>query len=179
MPARFIREAKAASALNHPNIITVHDIGESAGTYFIVSVPSRARRYARWPGRPLDVTTAMDIGIQIASALAEAHRAGIVHRDLKPDNVMVRASGLVKLLDFGIARLSRPVEAEVTVTAMPGQTQGGMLIGTPQYMSPEQARGLEIDQQTDLFSFGAILYNCCRGRRRLPPTPSRTSSSRY
>ena len=162
--ARFIREAKAASALNHPNIITIHDIGDAAGTYFIAYefVDGRTLRdVAR--SAPLDAATAIDIGIQVASALADAHRAGIVHRDLKPDNVMIRATGLVKLLDFGIARLARPAEADVTVTAMPGQTLGGMLIGTPQYMSPEQARGLEVDQQTDLFSFGALLYELLSG----------------
>ena len=162
--ARFIREAKAASALNHPNIITIHDIGDAAGTYFIAYefVDGRTLRdVAR--SAPLDAATAIDIGIQVASALADAHRAGIVHRDLKPDNVMIRATGLVKLLDFGIARLSRPAEADVTVTAMPGQTLGGMLIGTPQYMSPEQARGLDVDQQTDLFSFGALLYELLSG----------------
>ena len=163
--ARFIREARAASALNHPNIITIHDIGDAAGTYFIAYefVDGRTLRdVAR--SAPLDAATAIDIGIQVASALADAHRAGIVHRDLKPDNVMIRATGLVKLLDFGIARLSRPAEADVTsVTAMPGQTLGGMLIGTPQYMSPEQARGLEVDQQTDLFSFGALLYELLSG----------------
>ena len=162
--ARFIREARAASALNHPNIITIHDIGDAAGTHFIAYefVDGRTLRdVAR--SAPLDAATAIDIGIQVASALAEAHRAGIVHRDLKPDNVMIRATGLVKLLDFGIARLSRPAETDVTVTAMPGQTLGGMLIGTPQYMSPEQARGLEVDQQTDLFSFGALLYELLSG----------------
>jgi serine/threonine protein kinase len=162
--ARFIREAKAVSALNHPNIITIHDIGDAAGTYFIAYefVDGRTLRdLAR--SAPLDAATAIDIGIQVASALADAHRAGIVHRDLKPDNMMIRATGLVKLLDFGIARLSRPAEADVTVTAMPGQTLGGMLIGTPQYMSPEQARGLEVDQQTDLFSFGALLYELLSG----------------
>ena len=162
--ARFIREAKAASALNHPNIITIHDIGDAAGTYFIAYefVDGRTLRdVAR--SAPLDAATAIDIGIQVASALADAHRAGIVHRDLKPENVMIRATGLVKLLDFGIARLARPAEADVTVTAMPGQTLGGMLIGTPQYMSPEQARGLEVDQQTDLFSFGALLYELLSG----------------
>jgi len=162
--ARFVREAKAASALNHPNIITIHDIGEAAGTHFIAYefVDGRTLRdVAR--GAPLDAATAIDIGIQVASALADAHRAGIVHRDLKPDNVMIRATGLVKLLDFGIARLSRPAETDVTVTAMPGQTLGGMLIGTPAYMSPEQARGLEVDQQTDLFSFGALLYELLSG----------------
>ena len=163
--ARFIREARAASALNHPNIITIHDIGDAAGTHFIAYefVDGRTLRdVAR--SAPLDAATAIDIGIQVASALAEAHRAGIVHRDLKPDNVMIRATGLVKLLDFGIARLSRPAQSDITsATAMPGQTVGGMLIGTPQYMSPEQARGLEVDSQTDLFSFGALLYELLSG----------------
>jgi serine/threonine protein kinase/Tfp pilus assembly protein PilF len=163
--ARFIREARASSALNHPNIITIHDIGDAAGTYFIAYefVDGRTLRDLAGSG-PLDAATAIDIGIQVASALADAHRAGIVHRDLKPDNVMIRATGLVKLLDFGIARLSRPAETDVTsMTAMPGQTRSGMLIGTPQYMSPEQARGLEVDQQTDLFSFGALLYELLSG----------------
>ncbi len=162
--ARFFREARAASALNHPNIITIHDIGDAAGTHFIAYefVDGRTLRdVAR--SAPLDAATAIDISIQVASALADAHRAGIVHRDLKPDNVMIRATGLVKLLDFGIACLSRPAETDVTVTAMGGPTLGGMLIGTPQYMSPEQARGLEVDQQTDLFSFGALLYELLSG----------------
>ena len=163
--ARFIREARAASALNHPNIITIHDIGDAAGTHFIAYefVDGRTLRdVAR--SAPLDAATAIDIGIQVAEALAEAHRAGIVHRDLKPDNVMIRSTGPVKLLDFGIARLSRPAGSDVTsATAMPGQTVSGMLIGTPQYMSPEQARGLEVDPQTDLFSFGALLYELLSG----------------
>ena len=162
--ARFIREARAASALNHPNIITIHDVGEATGTHFIAYefVDGRTlREVAR--SAPLDAATAIDIGIQVASALADAHRAGIVHRDLKPDNVMIRSTGLVKLLDFGIARLSKPAETNDTVTAMPGQTVSGMLIGTPQYMSPEQARGLEVDHQTDLFSFGAMLYELLSG----------------
>ena len=164
--ARFIREARASSALNHPNIITIHDIGDAAGTYFIAYefVDGRTLRDLAGSG-PLDAATAIDIGIQVASALADAHRAGIVHRDLKPDNVMIRATGLVKLLDFGIARLARPAETDLTwMTAMPGQTRSGMLIGTPQYMSPEQARGLDVDQQTDLFSFGALLYELLSGR---------------
>src|SRR5262245_33045425 len=113
--ARFIREARAASALNHPNIITIHDIGDAAGTHFIAYefVDGRTlREVAR--RAPVDVATVTDIGIQVTSALDEAHRAGIVHRDLKPDNVMIRHTGLVKLLDFGIARLSRPAEADVT-----------------------------------------------------------------
>ena len=169
-----VREAKAASALNHPNIITIHDIGDAAGTHFIAYefVDGRTLRdIAR--SAPLDPATAIDIGIQVVSALADAHRAGIVHRDLKPDNVMIKATGLVKLLDFGIARLSRPVDADATVAAMPGQTVSGMLIGTPQYMSPEQARGLEVDQQTDLFSFGALLYELLSGTS---PFAARTPS---
>jgi serine/threonine protein kinase len=131
--ARFIREAKAASALNHPNIITIHDIGDAAGTHFIAYEFVDGRTLRDFAGgAPLDAAMAIDIGIQMASALADAHRAGIVHRDLKPDNVMIRATGLVKVLDFGIARLARPAETDGTVTAMPGQTRGGMLIGTPQ-----------------------------------------------
>ena len=162
--ARFIREARAASALNHPNIITIHDIGDAADTRFIAYEFVDGRTLRDITRRaPLDVATAIDIGIQVTSALAEAHLAGIIHRDLKPDNVMVRPTGLVKLLDFGIARLSRPAEADVTKLAMPGQTVGGMLIGTPQYMSPEQARGLEVDHRTDLFSFGAMLYELLSG----------------
>ena len=163
--ARFIREARAASALNHPNIITIHDIGDAAGTHFIACefVDGRTLRDAARSAK-LDVATVVDIGIQVTSALAEAHRAGIVHRDLKPDNVMIRQDGLVKLLDFGIARLARPADADVTTAAAaPGQTASGMLIGTPQYMSPEQARGLEVDGQTDLFSLGAVLYELLSG----------------
>jgi TolB-like protein len=138
---------------------------DAGGTHFIAYefVDGRTLRdVAR--SAALDTGTAIDIGIQVASALAEAHGAGIVHRDLKPENVMIRATGLVKLLDFGIARLSRPAKSDVTsVTAMPGQTLGGMVIGTPQYMSPEQARGLDVDQQTDLFSLGALLYELLSG----------------
>jgi eukaryotic-like serine/threonine-protein kinase len=163
--ARFIREAKSASALNHPNIITVYDIGETAGTHFIAyeSVDGKTlREFAN--GSPVSVASALEIGIQIASALVDAHGAGIVHRDLKPDNVMVRASGLVKLLDFGIARLSRPTESVSTsAAALHGQTQSGMLIGTPQFMSPEQARGTEVNHQTDIFSFGVMLYELLSG----------------
>src|SRR5262245_30993179 len=125
--ARFTREARAASALNHPNIVTIHDIGNAAGTQFIVYefVDGRTLRDLT-RSAPLDAATAIEISIQVASALAEAHDAGIVHRDLKPENVMVRATGLVKLLDFGIARLSRPSEMDLTETVMVGQTLGGV-----------------------------------------------------
>jgi serine/threonine protein kinase/Flp pilus assembly protein TadD len=165
---RFIREAKAASALNHPNIITVYDIGESAGTHFIAYEFIEGRTLREFANsRPLSVAATLEIGTQIASALVEAHGAGIVHRDLKPDNVMIRTSGLVKLLDFGIARLTRPVETpetDGTVTSLNDRTQDGALIGTPQFMSPEQARGTEVNHQTDIFSFGAILYELLSGQ---------------
>jgi serine/threonine-protein kinase len=162
---RFIREARSASALNHPNIITVYDIGEAAGTPFIAyefidgtTLSERVRNAS------LNVASSLEIAIQIASALVEAHHAGIVHRDLKPDNVMIRPTGLVKLLDFGIARLSRPaVPAHDAATGIQLQTQLGLLIGTPLFMSPEQARGTDVDHQTDIFSFGAVLYEMLSG----------------
>ena len=162
---RFVREAKSASALNHPNIITVYDIGEAAGTPFIAyefidgtTLSERVRNAS------LNIASSLEIAIQIASALVEAHHAGIIHRDLKPDNVMIRPTGLVKLLDFGIARLSRPAEpGHDATTGMQAQTQLGVLIGTPLFMSPEQARGTEVDHQTDIFSFGAVLYEMLSG----------------
>jgi eukaryotic-like serine/threonine-protein kinase len=162
---RFIREAKSASALNHPNIITVYDIGEAAGTPFIAyefvdgTTLSERVRHAS-----LNIESSLEIAIQIASALVEAHHAGIIHRDLKPDNVMIRPTGLVKLLDFGIARLSRPAEpGHDAATGMQVQTHLGLLIGTPLFMSPEQARGTDVDHQTDIFSFGAVLYEMLSG----------------
>jgi serine/threonine-protein kinase len=162
---RFIREAKSASALNHPNIITVYDIGAADGTPFIAyefidgtTLSERVRNAS------LNIASSLEIAIQIASALVEAHHAGIIHRDLKPDNVMVRPTGLVKLLDFGIARLSRPAEPDRdAVTGMQVQTQVGVLIGTPLFMSPEQARGTDVDHRTDIFSFGAVLYEMLSG----------------
>ena len=164
--ARFIREAKAASALNHPNIITVYNIGDAADTHFIAYEFVDGKTLREFASdSPVSITSAVEIAIQIGSALVEAHGAGIVHRDLKPDNVMIRTSGLIKLLDFGIARLTSPVESTSTsVTVIHARTESGLLIGTPQFMSPEQARGIEVNQQTDLFSFGAILYELLSGR---------------
>ncbi len=163
--SRFVREAKSASALNHPNIITIHEIGESDGTHFIATEfidGKTLNEYAK--ANPLNYTAALEIAIQVASALDEAHQAGIVHRDIKPDNVMVRANGLTKILDFGIAKLSTPTESnEEAATAIQAQTQAGMIIGTPQFMSPEQARGRDVDHQTDIFSFGVVLYEMLSG----------------
>ena len=164
---RFIREAKSASALNHPNIITIHEIGESAGTHFIATEfidGKTLNEYAK--AKSPDIKSVLDIAIQVASALDEAHRAGIVHRDIKPDNVMIRASGLVKILDFGIAKsLVETSSDEEAATAIQAQTQAGMIVGTPNFMSPEQARGKCVDHQTDIFSFGVVLYEMLSGEQ--------------
>jgi serine/threonine-protein kinase len=163
---RFEREAVAASALNHPNIITIYEIGESEGTHFIATELIDGKtlgEYAR--AHRLDDKAVLEIAIQIASALTEAHEAGIVHRDIKPDNVMVRPNGLVKILDFGIAKLSAPSESSAeAATAIKSSTQAGMIIGTASYMSPEQAAGRAVDARSDIFSFGVVLYEMLSGR---------------
>ncbi|MEJ7700665.1 MAG: serine/threonine-protein kinase [Pyrinomonadaceae bacterium] len=162
---RFVREAKSASALNHPNIITIHEIGESDGTHFIATEfidGKTLNEYAK--SNPLNFKSALEIAIQIASALDEAHAAGIVHRDIKPDNVMIRENGLAKILDFGIAKLSAPLESDAeAATAIKSGTSPGMIIGTANYMSPEQAKGQTVDARTDIFSFGVVLYEMLAG----------------
>ncbi len=159
---RFIREAKAASALNHPNIITVYDVGTDSDTPFIAYeyVDGVTLRELAGRGGP-SLSATLEIAIQVVSALAEAHQAGIVHRDLKPDNVMVRSSGLVKLLDFGLARLAMP--ARGSGDDQQGHTQPGLIVGTPRFMSPEQARATDVDHRTDIFSFGVLLYEMLTG----------------
>ncbi len=163
--SRFVREAKSASALNHPNIITIHEIGESDGTHFIATEFIDGKTLGDYKqANLLNYKSALEIAIQVASALDEAHQAGIVHRDIKPDNIMIRANGLAKILDFGIAKLSAPTESgEDAVTAIQSQTQAGMIIGTPNYMSPEQARGKGVNHQIDIFSFGVVLYEMLSG----------------
>jgi len=166
---RFVREAKSASALHHPNIITIYEINESDGTHFIATEfidGKTLNEYAK--SKRLKFKSALKIAIQIASALDEAHSAGIVHRDLKPDNVMVRPNGLVKILDFGIAKLSSSnnqsnLDTEAA-TAIKSGTTPGMIIGTANYMSPEQAKGREVDGRSDIFSFGVCLYEMLTGR---------------
>ena len=168
---RFIHEARAASALNHPNIITVHDIVQEAGVDFIVMeylAGKTLETVIRRKGMPIG--EALRCGVQMADALATAHQAGIIHRDLKPANVMVSDSGLVKVLDFGLAKLSeRPATARhgETRTAMTGEplTDKGTILGTVNYMSPEQAQGKAVDARSDIFSFGAVLYEMLTGRR--------------
>jgi len=166
---RFEREAQAASALNHPNILTIHECGRVDDLHFIVSefVDGSTLRQKLSNGR-LALNTILALAPQIAGALDVAHSAGIIHRDVKPENVMIRNDGLVKILDFGIAKLSPappgPTGAESTLLTVPG-----LLIGTVAYMSPEQATGKELDRRTDLFSFGgAVLYEMTTGSAPFP-----------
>ncbi len=165
---RFVTEAKAASALNHPNIITIHEIGESEGRHFITTeyIEGRTLRQAIAAGK-LSALASIDIASQIASALAAAHQAGIVHRDIKPENVMIRPDGIVKVLDFGLAKLTEryvPETDSEARTAALLDTDPGMVLGTATYMSPEQARGLRMDGRTDIFSLGVVLYEMVTGR---------------
>ena len=165
---RFVQEAKATSALNHPNIITLHEISEIDNIHFIVTEFIEGKTLnERLEKKSFSVDVALEIGIQIASALQAAHSVCIVHRDIKPENIMIRPDGLVKILDFGIAKLiekkTEALEAEAANTTL-AQTAFGMIIGTAPYMSPEQARGQQTDARTDLWSFGVVLYEMLAGK---------------
>ncbi|MBV8867272.1 MAG: serine/threonine-protein kinase [Acidobacteriaceae bacterium] len=162
--ARFRREAKAASALNHPNIMTIYEIGEVDGVWFIAAefIEGVTLRERLATGK-LEVRETIEIAVQSASALNAAHQAGIVHRDIKPENIMVRGDGLVKVVDFGLARMEN-VEKQPAAD----MSQAGALIGTPRYMSPEQARGQKLDARTDVFSLGAVVYEMATGRPAFP-----------
>ena len=164
---RFEQEARAASALNHPNIVTIHDIGRQDGTPYLAMelVDGKTLRELLDAG-PLSSKKTLAIAAQIADGLAKAHGAGIVHRDLKPENIMVTGDGLVKILDFGLAKLVTPAETtDATATAVMPGTHPGMVLGTAGYMSPEQARGAQVDFRSDQFALGSVLYEMITGKR--------------
>jgi len=168
---RFEREARAVSALNHPNICTLYDVGSQDGTDFLVMEYLEGETLAaRLEKGPLPLEQVLKIGMEMASALAKAHRQGIVHRDLKPGNIILTKSG-AKLLDFGLAKATVPPAVEAALTAATRNspiTQQGAIVGTFQYMSPEQVEGKEADPRSDIFSFGAVLYEMLTGRRAFP-----------
>src|SRR5271163_919745 len=165
---RFEREAKTISSLNHPHICVLHDVGQQDGIDYLVMEciegESLAKRLEKGP-LPLDQVLRM--GMQIADALDKAHRSGVVHRDLKPGNIMLTPTG-AKLLDFGLAKATAPLSSAATLTAATRNspvTEQGTIVGTFQYMSPEQIEGRELDGRSDIFSFGAVLYEMLTGQR--------------
>jgi serine/threonine protein kinase len=167
---RFTQEAKAASALNHPNILTVYEIGEVEGKNYIATelIDGQTVREHLSYKESLQLNTILKIGVQVAEALWAAHQAGIIHRDIKPENIMLRKDRYAKVLDFGLAKLTEQhtpdlVDPEAS-TRFVVKTDPGVVMGTAIYMSPEQARGLEVDARTDIFSLGVVLYELVAGR---------------
>ncbi len=157
---RFKKEAQAVVSLNHPNILTIHDFGETEGVHYLATeyVEGKTLRQRLEQGK-FALSELIDVATQIVSALEAAHNAGIVHRDIKPENIMIRPDGLVKVLDFGLARITK-TDGQPTVSI----TSPGRVIGTSSYMSPEQARGQQVDHRTDLYCVGLILYEMCAGQ---------------
>src|SRR5213083_2486021 len=175
--SRFKTEARSASALNHPNILTVYEIGAEGNRQFIATefIEGVTLRASLACGR-INPHAALEIAVQVASALAAAHEAGVVHRDIKPENIMLRPDGYAKVLDFGIAKLTeqRPASHDPAVETMAVlQTRPGSVLGTAHYMSPEQARGQKVDARSDIWSTGVVLYEMIGG---IPPFRGETPS---
>ena len=165
--SRFAREAQTASALNHTNICTIHDIGEQDGRSFIVMEYLEGTTLKdRLAAGALSLNTLLDVGIQIADALDAAHSAGIIHRDIKPANIFIGPRDRVKVLDFGLAKMRASATPQADVTTIAG-TRQGVVMGTAAYMAPEQARGEAVDHRADIWSFGLVLYEMVKGTR--PP----------
>ena len=165
---RFIQEAKAASALNHPNIITIYEIGQEPRAHYIAAEYIDGQTLRAYPEREKPTLLAvLEVAVQVASALVAAHEAGIVHRDIKPENVMLRRDGIIKVLDFGLAKLTEKQVSDVDTeapTIARVKTDQGTVMGTARYMSPEQARGQKVDARTDIFSLGVMLYEMIAGK---------------
>jgi serine/threonine protein kinase/tetratricopeptide (TPR) repeat protein len=161
---RFLQEAKAASALNHPHIITIHEVGEADSTYFIATefIDGLTLRESM-KSTPFRIEKIIDIAIQVVSALTAAHEVNIIHRDIKPENIMLRRDGYVKILDFGLAKLTEQRATDTEGSTLVN-TAAGVVLGTTSYMSPEQARGLEVDARSDIWSLGVVLYEMVTGR---------------
>src|SRR5438552_8154878 len=164
---RFRQEARAASALNHPNILTIHEIGHDGSLRFMATDYVEGETLRQHLSRDrLTVGQTLDVAVQVASALAAAHQAGIIHRDIKPENISVRTDGNVKVLDFGLAKLTEPKTIETAAPTLPQvETAPGVVMATFNHMSPEQPRGLAVDARTDIWSLGVIIYELAAGRQ--------------